>query len=135
MRNLFLLILLVTITVSCRDDRDEITSKWKLERITRKGNTLGEEAETVKVDSIFFNFQTNVFLYQRKLPNNNFHTRVSYYRLHNDSITITRISPLKPGEQNKLLWCDSIKSFYYDHGKRNKLKLEDEQYIYQLSRF
>lgn len=132
-----LIVVLGLCTLSCRKDRDFLTDKWKLETITVKENQGKEEQAEweYKADSIYFNFQTNVFLYQRMCPTGSYYTRYGYYEVRGDSISIVRLSSVKPYEKSLLLWTDSIKTFRLQKYGRRKMELEDENLIYKLRVF
>ena len=125
----FLLTGIICFLSSCdKSDKEKLTQKWQLQTITIKATE-----ETHNSDSIFFNFQKEMFQYQRVSDSNNVYSAYGFFERNGDSIQIQYINNnLDPA---LLLWNEMNKSFYVKHLSGKRLELEDEEVVYKLRSF
>ncbi|GHU09520.1 hypothetical protein FACS189431_7710 [Alphaproteobacteria bacterium] len=118
--------------IACSNELDDkLEGKWQLQQIEANGNIIS------KVDTVFYNFQTSLFMYQIYLPgSNSFSNCYGFKTVTADKQLLLELTPYGVPVDKFLPrtdWKSKEREFKVDHVNGNSLVLssDNKQYVFR----
>lgn len=128
------IILVVLLLVSCEPDRgDKLDGKWLLEKVVQPDGTANV------VDTVWYNFQNTLFMYQLYAPaNNTYHHIYGFKTWESDDHILLELKPDPVSVESFLPftdWESGTRSFSVDKCSGSELVLNAEGQTYHFRKF
>ncbi|RHJ87924.1 lipocalin-like domain-containing protein [Parabacteroides sp. AM08-6] len=129
-RNLIIIVFGVFVLVSCsKDEQDKLFGKWQMQQVEENGVVQS-------VDTVYFNFEHSLFMYQIYMPSTSeYQFRYGYNTIAGDSILLEIVSNPAPVRDFLPLtdWTSDKRTYAIDKisGKQLILSSEGKKYTFR----
>ncbi|MDR2498082.1 MAG: lipocalin-like domain-containing protein [Tannerellaceae bacterium] len=132
MKKIYYLFALILFLASCNDTDEKLDGKWQLQKVDVEGTTI-------EVDTVYYNFQTSLFMYQIYRPSLQSYSHCFGFKTVNDDHQLALELTTYGTDVSKFLpqtdWQNSHRLFNIERLDGQHLVLKNGKKTYHFRRF